>query len=286
MDLYKRYSLGLLLFIFSLSVAHTQAIDSLKNVIKRAKDDTNKVNSFSALALELQKANKYEESFLCLNAGIALAEKINYSTGQSELHKIKGDYFKFKNSYSKSLQEYTKALNIDTQDGRNSEIALSHDKLAKLFIEMGDMGVYAIQGARLASGEEPIAVTAQLSTTRPQIYTEVEETAMFQLEFPSGALASCQSSFGINMNYLQANCEKGWFRMEPQSAYNGNKGSSSLGPIEFKIENQQAKQMDEDVEAILNNTNLIAPGEEGLRDIKIVEAIYESARIGKRVLIS
>lgn len=151
---------------------------------------------------------------------------------------------------------------------------------------MGDMGVYAIQGARLASGEEPIAVTAQLSTTRPQIYTEVEETAMFQLEFPSGALASCQSSFGINMNYLQANCEKGWFRMEPQSAYNGNKGSSSLGPIEFKIENQQAKQMDEDVEAILNNTNLIAPGEEGLRDIKIVEAIYESARIGKRVLIS
>jgi len=151
---------------------------------------------------------------------------------------------------------------------------------------MGDMGVYAIQGARLASGEEPIAVTAQLSTTRPQIYTEVEETAMFQLEFPSGALASCQSSFGINMNYLQANCEKGWFRMEPQSAYIGNKGSSSLGPIEFKIENQQAKQMDEDVEAILNNTNLIAPGEEGLRDIKIVEAIYESARIGKRVLIS
>ncbi|HLT51462.1 MAG TPA: Gfo/Idh/MocA family oxidoreductase, partial [Arenibacter sp.] len=56
---------------------------------------------------------------------------------------------------------------------------------------MGDMGVYALQGARLATGEEPISVLAQASTTRPKIYHEVEETMMFQLEFPSGAMAAC-----------------------------------------------------------------------------------------------
>lgn len=112
---------------------------------------------------------------------------------------------------------------------------------------MGDMGVYAIQGARLATGEEPIAVLAQTFTTRPDIYHEVEETAMFQLEFPSGARASCHTSFGINMNYLNINYEKGWVNMKPHSSYNGNQGEMSNGKkINYPIESQQARQMDDD----------------------------------------
>ncbi len=143
---------------------------------------------------------------------------------------------------------------------------------------MGDMGVYALQGARLATGEEPISVLAQSFTTRPEIYHEVEETMMFQLEFPSGARAACHTSFGIQMNYLQVNYEKGWLKMEPHSSYGGNKGSMSNGTeINFPLANQQAKQMDDDAIAIMNNTNLIAPGQEGLRDIRVVEAIYKSA---------
>lgn len=143
---------------------------------------------------------------------------------------------------------------------------------------MGDMGVYALQGARLATGEEPISVLAQASTTRPEIYHEVEETMMFQLEFPSGALAACHTSFGINMNHLHVTYEKGWLKMEPHSSYNGNTGSMSDGRvINFSIPNQQAKQMDEDAAAIINKTDLIVPGEEGLRDIRVLEAIYRSA---------
>ena len=66
--------------------------------------------------------------------------------------------------------------------------------------------------------------------------------------------------------------------MEPHSSYNGNKGVMSDGKvIDFPIENQQAKQMDEDAAAILNNKDLLVPGEEGLRDIRVVEAIYKSA---------
>ncbi len=151
---------------------------------------------------------------------------------------------------------------------------------------LGDMGVYALQGARLATGEEPIAVTAQASTTRPEIYTEVEETMMFQLEFPSGALAACHSSYGINMNHLQVNYEKGWLKMEPQSAYTGINGSLSDGSIiKFENKNQQAKQMDEDAFAILKKQPLLVPGEEGLRDTRVVEAIYKAAKSGGRVKI-
>lgn len=151
---------------------------------------------------------------------------------------------------------------------------------------MGDMGVYALQGARLATGEEPVSVFAQASTTRPEIYKEVEETMMFMLDFPSGARASCQTSFGINMNYLQVTYEKGWARLEPQSGYSGNKGGMSDGTmINFPVKSQQAKQMDEDCTALMTNTTLIAPGEEGLRDIRVVEAIYKSVASGKSVKI-
>ena len=150
---------------------------------------------------------------------------------------------------------------------------------------MYDMGVYALQGARLATGEEPIAVTAQHFTTRPEIYKEVDETTLFQLQFPSGAVATCQTSFGIQMNYLQVNCEKGWFRLDPFSAYSGNKGSSSAGAIDFPLKSQQAKQLDDDAQALLQGQSLLVPGEEGLRDIRVVEAIYQSAKSGKVVKI-
>ena len=43
--------------------------------------------------------------------------------------------------------------------------------------------------------------------------------------------------------------------------------------------------MDEDCDAILRGTDLIAPGEEGLRDIRVVEAIYKSAAEGKVIRI-
>ncbi|MES2795494.1 MAG: Gfo/Idh/MocA family oxidoreductase [Bacteroidota bacterium] len=152
---------------------------------------------------------------------------------------------------------------------------------------MGDMGVYAIQGARMAVGMEPIAVSAIASTTRPEIYKEVEETVNYTLEFPDGIKATCLSSFGENVNSLEIKYEKGWVKMSPQSSYSGNKGEASDGTkIDFPLKNQQTKQIDDDCLAIMNKKPLQATGYEGLNDIIIVEAIYKSAaQGGKRVII-
>ncbi len=75
--------------------------------------------------------------------------------------------------------------------------------------------------------------------------------------------------------------------MAPQSAYLGNKGTVSDGTIiDFPIKNQQAKQLDDDCFAILNKKKLSVTGLEGLKDTKVVEAIYKSAaQNGVRVLI-
>jgi glucose-fructose oxidoreductase len=152
---------------------------------------------------------------------------------------------------------------------------------------MYDMGVYPLNCTRYVTGEEPVAVTAQASTTRPVIYTEVEETINFTLEFPGGAIANCESSFGKNMNALRVDCEKGWYTLEPFSAYSGQNGITSDGKkLDVVIPNQQERQMDDDALAIKNNSKiLLAPGEEGLKDIQVVEAIYESVRKKERVMI-
>jgi glucose-fructose oxidoreductase len=152
---------------------------------------------------------------------------------------------------------------------------------------MYDMGVYPLNAARYVTGEEPIAVTAKQSTGRPGIYTEVDETMQFRLEFPGGATADCETSFGKNMNTLAVKCKKGGYRLEPFQSYSGINGETTDGvKLNARIPNQQAKQMDDDALSILNNTSVLVPGEEGWKDIKVVEAIYRSVKENRRVTIS
>jgi glucose-fructose oxidoreductase len=83
------------------------------------------------------------------------------------------------------------------------------------------------------------------------------------------------------MNSLEVDCTDGWYRLAPFQSYSGIRGKASDGRIfSASIPNQQALQMDNDALAILNNTDVIVPGEEGVRDIRIVEAIYRSAAKG------
>lgn len=150
-----------------------------------------------------------------------------------------------------------------------------------------DMGVYSIQGARLGAGMEPIAVvSATTSTTRPEIYKNgLDETTVATLEFPGGVFADIKTSFGENLNFLNILCEKGEIKMAPFQGYAGNKGTSPLGEINFPyaVPWQQAKQLDDNALAIMQKKPMLVPGEEGLRDIRIVEAIYKSAGTGQRV---
>ena len=151
---------------------------------------------------------------------------------------------------------------------------------------MYDMGVYPLNAARYVTGEEPVAVTARQSTTRPEIYKEVDETMQFTLEFASGARAECETSFGKNMNTLSVDCDKGGYGLQPFQSYSGIRGTTKDGiRLNESIPNQQAKQMDDDALAIINNKAVMVPGEEGWKDIRVVEAIYRSVRQNGRAVV-
>ena len=89
----------------------------------------------------------------------------------------------------------------------------------------------------------------------------------------------------MNMNSLDIHCAQGQMRLEPFQSYMGIAGKSSDGPLNLKVENQQAVQMDQEALAILNGTLPVVPGTEGLKDIKIIEAIHKSATTGKVVTL-
>lgn len=151
---------------------------------------------------------------------------------------------------------------------------------------MYDMGVYPLNAARYSTGLEPIAVTAKQSTTRPEIYKDVDETMQYNLEFPGGITAACETSFGKNMNTLEVKCTKGWYKLSPFSGYSGIQGITSDGIVlNATISNQQAQQMDDDARAIIQNKPVLVPGQEGLKDIRVVEAVYRSVAENKKVTI-
>lgn len=183
-----------------------------------------------------------------------------------------------------------KVLAVDCAAGYR-ENRTDHWKQKK---EMGggviyDMGVYSIQGARLGSNMEPIAVnSAKIWAERPEIYQDgLGEVVEAELEFPGGVIGKIKTSFYENVNFLTVTCEEGKIEMEPFSAYEGIKGKSPLGEINFPYEVpwQQANQMDMDALAIMGEDPMPVPGEEGLRDIKIVQAILKSSETGERVMI-
>jgi len=146
-----------------------------------------------------------------------------------------------------------------------------------------DMGVYCIQGARYVTGEEPIYVKAREEKTNPELFKEVDETIFFDLEFPGGADAKGHSSYNANLNHLKVKAEKGWFQLTEAYRYGGMEGATKDGLMKFNPNvNQQALQMDDFAQCILQNKKTRVPGEEGLLDMKVVDAIYRSITRGQR----
>ena len=149
-----------------------------------------------------------------------------------------------------------------------------------------DLGVYCIQGLCYTTGLEPVAITAQEGPkTDLEKFKEVEQALTWQMEMPGGLICEGKASYADNMNYLEAEAQKGKFGLRPAFNYSGQRGFTPEGDMNFPAVNQQARQMDGISLSIKNKQPSKVPGEMGRRDVKIVQAIYESMRTGKRVAI-
>ncbi|MGZ3755028.1 MAG: Gfo/Idh/MocA family protein [Mucilaginibacter sp.] len=149
-----------------------------------------------------------------------------------------------------------------------------------------DMGVYTIQSARYTIGMEPVAVvSARQEKTNPVLFKEVDDKVFFELEFPNGFIAKCKSSYSDQWSSTHAEFEHGNVDLNPNFYYGGIKGNTPAGPMNFPQVNQQALQMDDFANCVSLNRESKVNGYEGIRDMKVVEAIYKSLASGKRELV-
>jgi len=153
---------------------------------------------------------------------------------------------------------------------------------------MMDIGIYALNAARYLTGEEPVEVHAMMDTTpNDPRFKEVEENITFQLRFPSGVLANCTSSYGVPLNRFRVVGTSGWAELEPALTYDGLKmRAGTWTKIEERIQpviNHFAAEMDHLVDCIRNDKQPLTPGEEGLKDMRLIEAIYKSGATGASV---
>lgn len=147
-----------------------------------------------------------------------------------------------------------------------------------------DLGVYCVQGVIYTIGELPIAITAKEGEkTDKEKFKTVEQSISWTMEFPNGAVAKCNTSYAEDLNLLRAEAENGYFQLSPSYGYHGLQGETSKGKMDFPDVYEQAIQMDDFAQCVIYNKPTKVPGDMGLRDVKILMAIYEAAQTGGRV---
>jgi predicted dehydrogenase len=159
-----------------------------------------------------------------------------------------------------------------------------------------DVGLYCLNGSRAILNEEPYEVSAVTwSPPGDSRFSEVEDTVSFTLRFPSGAIANCSSSYGLHeTRRLRVYGSNGSIQLENAFAYHGQElcltrkeqGIENISRQIREAKNQFALELDHMATCVTQNIVPHTPGEEGLQDHRIMEAIYQSAQTGQPVKLS
>lgn len=152
-----------------------------------------------------------------------------------------------------------------------------------------DVGIYCVQAARYVTGEEPLSVTAQYGpVTEPSVFKDVEQSISWQLEFPGAATVNGFSSYRSNIEQLYVSATNGWLQLSPAYSYGPIKGSSSKGPLQQPVVHHQTVMLEGICDSLLKTRKIPAHcnGDEGVRDMKILMAIYEAAASGKKLSLT
>ena len=147
-----------------------------------------------------------------------------------------------------------------------------------------DIGIYSIQACRYIAGKEPVEVCGfSQSTGRDPRFQEVEENLSFMMRFDDGILATGSASWNYALqNYYRVGTTDGYIELEPATS-NGRlrmivkeTEPTFIGERYFADIDQITAEVDHFSECIINDTQPLTNGDEGLKDLKVIEAIYRS----------
>ncbi|HEX5754152.1 MAG TPA: Gfo/Idh/MocA family oxidoreductase [Archangium sp.] len=151
-----------------------------------------------------------------------------------------------------------------------------------------DIGVYCVNAARYLFRAEPEEVFAFRARGRDERFAETEEAMSAVLRFPDDRLASFNVSFGTaSTGTYQLVGTKGSLRLENAYDYQGKmtleletKGKKKRT---LPVRDQIGPEISYFSDCILNGREVEPSGWEGLADVRIIRALYQSAETGRAV---
>ena len=154
-----------------------------------------------------------------------------------------------------------------------------------------DIGVYCINAARYLFRAEPTAVVAISVNSGTAKLREVDETTGALLHFDGERVAAFVTSFNSSdVASYRIVGTKGQLVVDP--AYEYAEGLAYELTVDGKTTRKRIGKRDQFApqllyfsDCILRNRTPEPSGEEGLQDVRVVQALYESARTGKRIAI-
>jgi len=154
-----------------------------------------------------------------------------------------------------------------------------------------DIGIYCINAARYLFRGEPIEVQAMSVNSGVRKLSEIDESTGALMRFENDRVAAFVTSFNAAdvASYIVVG-DKGQVRVDP--AYEYAEGLKYELTIDGKITTKTIGKRDQFAPELLYFSDCVLhdrmpepSGEEGLQDVRIVEALYESARTGKTIKI-
>jgi predicted dehydrogenase len=154
-----------------------------------------------------------------------------------------------------------------------------------------DIGVYCINAARYLFRAEPTEVAAVSVNSGVKKFAEIDESTSAILNFGDGRVASFVTSFNAaDVAEYRVVGTKGQIHVDP--AYEYAEGLEYEMIIDGKTSKKRIGKRDQFAaellyfsKCVLENRQPEPSGEEGMQDVRIVEALYESSRRGKSVAI-
>jgi len=155
-----------------------------------------------------------------------------------------------------------------------------------------DMGVYCVNAARYLFQSEPHQVLAfGVRGTDPR-FAEVDEMTSAILHFPGDRLAQFIASQGAaDVSEYRVVGTKGDIRLDPAYGYRSEireffTKDGHTQQLTTPVRDQFAPELLHFSDCILLDRDPEPAGEEGLADVRVLEAIVESAALGRRVTLS
>jgi predicted dehydrogenase len=145
------------------------------------------------------------------------------------------------------------------------------------------MGVYCINAARYLFRAEPVEVMAWNTGYESKRFLEVPATTTVVMRFPDERMASFTCSFGItNRSAFEVVGTRGVVKMDPAyEMVETLKVEMTVGKKTTKRSYPERDQFAPELiyfsDCILNDREPEPSGHEGLADVRIIEAILESA---------